>query len=262
MLVSAALCPHPPMLLPGLTGTVDVAHDLRAHCLDAVRGLLDAGPDVVVVVGGADRGGVWPADSAPATSAYRGRPTAGAGLPLSISVGVHLLDLAGWSGRRVLHAVAHDETTERCLEVGRTLVAGDGGDPARDGEAVGPQNRVALLALGDGSARRGPKAPGYLDPAAVPFDDGVLAALAGPDVAALAALDPEQATGLLAQGRAAWQVLAGAMPMTAVDGAAMTAADGVARSAGQSSRPWQGGVLHAEDPFGVLYVVAAWRPAR
>jgi hypothetical protein len=50
------------------------------------------------------------------------------------------------------------------------------------------------------------------------------------------------------------------MPATAVDGVA--AVDGVVRSTGQPSRPWQGGVLHAEDPFGVLYVVAAWRPAR
>ena len=66
----------------------------------------------------------------------------------------------------------------------------------------------ALLVMGDGSACRGQKAPGYDDPRAQPYDDAVARALADADAAALAGLDPVLSAELLVAGRAPWQVLA------------------------------------------------------
>ena len=54
--------------------------------------------------------------------------------------------------------------------------------------------------MGDGSARRTVKAPGYLDPAAEPFDARVATALAAGDAGALAGLDPAEGERLLAAG--------------------------------------------------------------
>jgi hypothetical protein len=103
-------------------------------------------------------------------------------------------------------------------------------------ELAGRPDPTVLLVAGDGSARRGPKAPGFEDHRAQPFDSEVTAALAAADAAALAAIDPVLAADLLAQGRAAWQVLAGAC------------ADG----------NYEAFVDYADDPFGVHYVVARW----
>ena len=70
--------------------------------------------------------------------------------------------------------------------------------------------RVALLVMGDGSARHSEKAPGYLDDRAAGFDDELHTALATADLDALARLDPAVARSLLVAGRAPWQVLVGA----------------------------------------------------
>jgi hypothetical protein len=98
--------------------------------------------------------------------------------------------------------------------------------------------RVALLAMGDGTARRGVKAPGYLDPRAEPYDARAVDALRRGSPSALLRLDPEEGRDLLVAGRAAWQVLAGA-----------------ARSVEASVDA----ELLAEDArYGVCYVVASW----
>jgi hypothetical protein len=98
---------------------------------------------------------------------------------------------------------------------------------------------VALLVMGDGSARRGEKAPGYDDPRARPYDDAVARALATADLAALRGLDPGLAAELLASGRAPWQVLAGAAAGTG----------------------WRGDLSYYAAPYGVAYFVAGWRPS-
>jgi aromatic ring-opening dioxygenase LigB subunit len=99
--------------------------------------------------------------------------------------------------------------------------------------------RVALLAVGDGSARRSAAAPGHLDSRAAAFDTSVEHALGNGDMAALASLDQDLARGLLATGRAAWQVLAGA-----VDASGVLAGD----------------LLYADAPFGVGCFVAVLEP--
>jgi hypothetical protein len=105
---------------------------------------------------------------------------------------------------------------------------------------VDPDEPWALLAMGDGSACRTLKAPGYFDPGAEPFDAAVAAALAGADTATLLALDPADAQRLWCAGRPAWQVLAG-----------LIAADG---------RPWTGDLRYDEAPYGVGYFVADLTP--
>ncbi len=115
----------------------------------------------------------------------------------------------------------------RCLKLGASLA-----DAAPT---------VGLLAVGDGSARRGPAAPGHFDERAAPFDDAVRSAISCGDMAALAALDAALAGDLMATGRAAWQVLAGAL------GGSLDAAP-AARPAAE--------ILYADDPFGVAYLVA------
>ncbi len=86
-----------------------------------------------------------------------------------------------------------------------------GGALRRTGEQLAAfAPRAVMLVMGDGSARRSPFAPGHLDERAVPFDAQVERAVRDGDLDALAALDPALARELMATGRPAWQVLAGA----------------------------------------------------
>ncbi|MFD8596496.1 hypothetical protein ACFV1L_16005 [Kitasatospora sp. NPDC059646] len=230
MLVAAAVCPCPPLLVPEVAvGAAGEAEELRTACLDAVRGLADA--DLVVVVGTGDRAGVWTEGGAGSFRRY-GVPKAvklplggvdGPELSPALTVGAWLLEEAGV--RVPTHAVAvrPDTAVDRLLGLGRGLAE--------------LADRVGLLVMGDGSARRSVKAPGYLDERAEGHDRAVAAALAAADARALAALDADLSAELLADGRAPWQVLAGA-------------ADGVRL----------GGELRYEDaPYGVGYLVASWR---
>jgi hypothetical protein len=141
---------------------------------------------------------------------------------LSLLVGRSLLDGASCPSEVVLQGVASEAPPEACAALGAALGAGP---------------RTALLVMGDGSARRGAKAPGYVDDRAHELDQRAADALATGDADALAAIDPAVAAELLVAGRAAWQVLAGALGSKRAD----------AR------------LLHADDPFGVLYLVATWR---
>ena len=95
--------------------------------------------------------------------------------------------------------------------------------------------------MGDGSARRSAAAPGYLDERAEPFDTVVEQAVRDGDLPALAALDPDLARDLLAAGRPAWQVLAGALAATT------------------PIRP-RTRILYSDAPFGVAYLVATLDP--
>jgi hypothetical protein len=232
MLTTAALCPAPPLLARELTGADPVLPELRQACSQAVDALLQAGPDVVIVVGvgGADRtfdpvARLDVAAYAPvlATDRTDELPTAVSppALPLSIGLGNRLLDEAGYQGRRELHSVGEATPATGCAALGARLAA------------AAP--RVALLVMADGSARRSLRAPGYLDARAEPFDAKVSSAIRTGDMAALLALDEALAAQLLATGRPAWQVLAGAMT---------------------GSTP-SCVVRYDDDPFGVAYLVAS-----
>ncbi|KKK05744.1 hypothetical protein [Micromonospora sp. HK10] len=240
-LVAAAVCPHPPLLVPELAGAAaGELDDLRAAADAAVARLLAAGARTVVVVGAADR-------TAELSYPYRGsfapwgaplevrlgRHPAGIigtdGLPLSLLVGAWLLNRVRQQVATTwrMISVAADESVERCAAGGGRL--GSGTQP------------WALLVMGDGSACRGVKAPGYDDPRAPAYDEGVAVALAGADAAALLDLDPGLSAELKVAGRAPWQVLAGAV-----------------RAAGGD---WRGDLSYHQAPYGVAYFVANWARA-
>jgi hypothetical protein len=233
VLVAAAVCPHPPLLVPGVgAGASGELDGLRVACDAAVVDLLATDPTLVVVVGGAPVVGPYGDGAWGSLAGFGVRVPVGSGpgeptLPLSLTLGRWLLDRAdrtdGEADRQaLLFGVEPDAGSDRCLTLGEALA-----DRA---------DRVALLVMGDGSARRSVKGPGGLHPDAEPFDTAVAQALAAGDPDALAALDPAQAAGLLVAGRAPWQVLAGA--------------------AGGGT--WRGAVTWTGSPYGVTYLVATW----
>ena len=238
MIVSAAICPSPPLLIRELTGQAGLAGsagpvpELRDACAAALAALLAAAPDLVVVTGAAEltadfghHGRPNLAAYAPALSSAGDEPL----LPLSLGIGARLLDEAGYAGPRSFRGIGTLAPPEACLRLGRQIAASE--------------RRVALLAVGDGSARRSVSAPGYLDERAAPFDAAVERAVRDGEPAALAALDPDLAADLMADGRAAWQVLAGALT-----------------AEGASPSGVRGDVLYAQAPLGVGYLVAVLTP--
>ena len=226
-MIAVAFCPAPPVLLPEVEGRASAETTaLRHACAEAVSGMLAVLPEVVVVVadGVADGVRFGPGDAGD----LRGwgvdldLPFAGPAwphgrrVPLAHALGARLLDDAGYAGVRV------GLGPEDLAQLVRDL--------------PGP---LAVLAMGEGSARRTVKAPGYLDAAAEPFDASVVRALAEGDPAALAALDVAEGRRLLATGVPTWRAVGAALA-----GRAVTAR------------------LHVDAaPFGVGYVVADWMAA-
>jgi len=260
MITAAALCPSPPLLAREVTGRDPVVPELRQACAEAVGRLVRCEPDVIVVVGPAPVTARWPAgrrldlsafaphaasadmpdgagapevasahhlaSAASALASDQPRPPDGhPPLPLPLGLGARLLDQAGYAGPRLLEAVGYDEPAAGCVALGEQIAASGG--------------RVGLLIMADGSARRGPRAPGYLDERAAAFDAAVEDAVRDGDLGALLGIDPVLAGELLAAGRPAWQVLAGAAP----------------------ERPPGAEILYSDDPFGVAYLVA-WIPGQ
>jgi len=242
MIVAAALCPAPPLLVRELTGAQVVAADLRDACLASVAELAAAAPDVVAVVGAADRTARWSETAAIDLARFapgpvlangqvpappRGAP--GDALPSALGVGAWLLGEVSGDGdtsavpRRVLQSVGADEPVRRCSALGAEL--------------AGLGDRVGLLVMADGSARRGLKAPGYLDERSAGFDAMVQDAIAAGRLDVLLDVDPGLARDLMATGRPAWQVLAGALAGHRV-----------------SSE-----IRYRDDPYGVAYLVASLR---
>jgi hypothetical protein len=239
MLIAAAVCPCPPLLVPevaaGAAGELDA---LRAACLDAVGVLAAARPERLIVVGPAERDGRGPhPQGTPGSFDGFGVPLdvrlGGWGeaapeasermLPPSLAVAAWLLERERWQAAPVEGlGVGEPLASERCREVGRELAT--------------QAERVALLVMGDGSACRTRGAPGYLDPRAEEFDARAARALEAADPAALAALDEDLGYALMASGRAPWQVLAGA-----------------GEEAGLVGR-----LRYANAPYGVGYYVATW----
>lgn len=232
MLVAAAVCPHPPLLVPEVAGgaAAELA-GLRESCDEAVRRLLGARLDLLTVVGSGPSTCTYQAQAGGSFQPYGVDVRVGYGehvLPLSLTVGAWLLERLHRSAQRScpphvsLQAVDPRSPGHACLALGEEL--------------GGAAERVGLLVMGDGSARRDPVSPGYLDHRASGFDRTAADALATGDPRALAALDPDVARELLVAGRSPWQVLAGAA---------------------------QGGCIRAElladeAPYGVNYLVASW----
>ena len=214
MLVAAAVLPHPPMLLPALAvGAAPELDELRASCKRALVSVAAAAADVTYLVG---------LDAGPRASSFAPWGVDEAvdvpePLPLSLLVGAWLTK----GTARSFVAVADELEPDECAELGAELASS--------------APRVALVAMGDGSARLSEKGPGYLDDRAATYTDAVANALATADCAALLALDADRARGLLVAGRASWQVLAGAA----------------------IKRSWTP-TAELSSPYGVAYHVAVW----
>jgi hypothetical protein len=222
---AVAFCPHPPLLVSEVGAGEPVA--VRAPAIGAIRWLA-AGPiERIVVLGAADDAGCHPGGAEGGFARYGvdltvRLPGASAGesgpLPLALAVGAWLLQQVPWSGPTV----------------GVTCDAR--GTLPSDAPALGPGD--ALLVMGDGSARRSEKAPGWLDDRAAGYDAGVSAALAAGDPNALVALDLDLGHQLLAAGAPAWGAAARLLAGTR----------------------WSAEVGYDEAPYGVGYLVATWRP--
>ncbi|WP_418959510.1 class III extradiol dioxygenase subunit B-like domain-containing protein [Streptomyces tritici] len=234
MLVAAAVCPCPPLLVPEVAaGAAPELDAARTACADAVGVLAASRPDRLYVVGpaaGADRteypqgaAGSFAGFGVDLTVRLGAGPEGERALPASLAVAAWLLERERWAAAPVTGlGVGEGRGTADCAADGREL--------------AGAAERVALLVMGDGSACRTLKAPGYLDERAAPFDADVARALAAADTAALLGLDEGLARELRAAGRAPWQVLAGAAEGAGLDGR----------------------LLHEDAPYGVGYFVAAW----
>ncbi|SEE44362.1 class III extradiol dioxygenase subunit B-like domain-containing protein [Streptomyces sp. Ag109_O5-10] len=236
MLVAAAVCPCPPVLVPEVAaGAAPELDAARAACADALGVLAAARPDLLVVVGPAERSGrgAFPQGSrgtfrgfgAEVDVRLGGGPEAVGGreLPPSLAVGAWLLERTGWADAPIEGlGVGEPLEAERCVQAGR--------------EIAGRAARVAMLVMGDASACRTLKAPGYLDERAAPFDAEAARALGAADIEAIKALDADLAYQLKAAGRAPWQVLAGAAEDADLAGA----------------------LLYDDAPYGVCYLVATW----
>lgn len=222
---AAVVVPAAPLIVPAVAGgSAGVDRELRETVLGAVGWLVAQSCGQLVVVAGAPTtgpvAGTW--DWSRLGVPLRGSAD-GPALPLGLAVGAWLVEACGGSADGGFVGVADALPAQECASLGSRLAA--------DGD-------LRMLVVADGSARRDEKAPGHLDPRAEAFDRGVAQALAGADADALLSLDPLLATALLASGRAAWQVLAGA-------------ADGTE----------QGELAYAGAPHGVGYFVARWQAA-
>jgi hypothetical protein len=155
---------------------------------------------------------------------HLGSPACGgaAELPLSLTIAAWLLgDVLGPRNGAVGFSVGPDFAASRA---GLDLLG------------LVEQQDVALVVMGDGSARRDLKAPGYLDDRAAEFDAGAVAALAAGDPAGLGALDAELGAQLLAAGVPVWRAAADVL-----------------------SGSYDAEVTFDAAPYGVAYFVASWR---
>jgi hypothetical protein len=235
MIIAAALCPAAPLLVRELTGLDPAVSDLRQACLAAAAELGAAAPDVIAVVGVADHAATWNAEWALDMAVFapgarhQASPWPPAGqkpspeLPPALGIGGWLLDQAGCEADRILRSVASDESSDSCANIGAALASA--------------HERVALLVMADGSARRTRKAPGYLDDRSAGFDASAEDAIRSGHLDALLSIDAALARELMATGRAAWQVLAGAL----------------------RGRKVTSDIRYSDDPFGVAYTVASIR---
>jgi hypothetical protein len=239
---TAAILPHPPLLVPELAGEAAGELDpLREACLRALEEVLAGGRRLVLV----GDGPAWGAPRPDAAGSFRpyGAPVDVAlpplrpldldglpepvrldRLPLSLAVAAFLLArLDAPPARLSALTVPVSLGARAAAAVGRALAASAG--------AAGP---LGLVAMGDLSARRSDRAPGAFHRDAAAFDAAVGEAFRAGAPERLLDLDPAVAAELRAAGRVPLQVLAGAF----------AGAGGV-----------RGRVLYEAAPYGVGYLV-------
>ncbi|KRF21084.1 hypothetical protein ASG90_01335 [Nocardioides sp. Soil797] len=177
----------------------DPLGEVRELALEAVCWLVAEHPSRILVL------------TAPADPANVAR---GITEPLGERVARSLLSAVGYSGEMAVWA----------------------GDAPLDPAVLGDLEGSGVLVVGDGSARRGEKAPGHLDERSFDFDTSVEKALRDCDAGALCALDDSLGSNLLAAGVPAFRAL-GSLPGASEHSAV---------------------VDYADDPLGVQYWIVRW----
>lgn len=195
MPVAVAFCPCPPLLVPDVAaGAAAELDELRAACSRALEALALAGPTCILVIGAGDPAGRWGSDAGGSMRRYGVAVRCGGPnhqLPLSLTIGAHLLDRAGWTGERAYVAVAGHETLDADAE-------------------------DAWLVMADGTPRRTGASPGCVDGRPVGWDSRVARALSAGDTATLAGLDPALAGELWCAGAPTWRVAGRSLAACAV----------------------------------------------
>jgi hypothetical protein len=159
VLIAAAVCPHPPLLIPEVSGSgpasaaaegpaagdgpaaragsaaavgMSALAQLRAACDAAVAELLWVGADLVAVVGGAAEPGVYPGSAAGSLRPF--------GVPFQVGEGEPTLPLSLTIGRSLLHrAFGHPDGQRSGRQ--RSGARRDGGPHARGQRGGGPHAR-------------------------------------------------------------------------------------------------------------------------
>lgn len=234
MIRAAAFCPHPPVLVPEIAGSGETSaaielDELRASCHVAVRTAAESGAQVVML-GSAVRSLAHSPLAHGSLAGYGlsgeihlGSPSCGGAdeLPLSLTVGAWLVrEALGPRSGAVGFSIGPDFAASRAAVELLALAE------ARD---------VALIVMGDGSARRSISAPGYLDERAESFDSEVVSALASGDPARLSNVDALLGDELLSAGVSAWHAAADVLV-----------------------GKYEASVIYDAAPYGVGYFVASW----
>jgi hypothetical protein len=226
----AAFCPQPPLLVPevasGAAAELDALRDacraaITAVCAGRQPVLLGSGPRSLAhspLARGSLAGFGVPGEL------HLGAPTCGGGLelPPALTVGAWLVRdaLGPRSGARGFSVGPDFASSPAAVELLRLAETSD----------------VALVVLGDGSARRSTTAPGYLDERAAGFDAAVADALRSGNAGELEKLDGELAGELLAGGVPTWHAAAAVL----------------------AEQTYAARLSYDEAPYGVGYFVATW----
>jgi len=219
---AVAFCPHPPLLVPQVArGAAAELDELRAACHNAIKRAASTASQLVVIGSGerAARYGPCVRGSLAAFGVPIEIPLGSDGpgpieLPLSLTIGAWLV---------------RDALGPQCGAVGYSISRRNPQPPVLDAAPV------ALLVMGDGSARRSITAPGYLDERAADFDADVVAALESGRGDALQ-IDTWLADQLLAAGAPAWNAAGRLL----------------------CGRSFDAELLYDDAPYGVGYFVALW----
>jgi len=227
VIIGVVFIPSPPLLLADVDveGLLD---DVRAASIELIAEFL---PDAeqIIAIGSADQTR-WFDDGGVGTSRGLGGVadyaigTGDEALPLPLTIAAFLLEAAGADQRVQALSIAKAGTS-----ADRDVIAKELTERAADAPTL-------LLVIGDGSATRTEKAPGYIQPDALNFDAVTSAAIAAADFQTIVEIPQELADRLWCQGLPAWQVAAYA-----------------------AAHLKQGELILETAPFGVNYLVASWR---
>ena len=226
MITGVAFIPAAPLLCPDVD-IESLLADERAASIELVAEL-QQDVDLVVIIGAGDtttwfeQGGIGSTRSFGGSSRY----PVGTGVeefPQAITVGASVVVAAGWNGE-VKALVVDSEATPALHEV-----------ISKELLAKSEHQRTLVVAVGDGTATRTEKAPGYIQPDAISFDEAINEAIGNADLASILTIEQSTADRLWCRGLPVWQVLA------------------------HACTPSHSARILESAPFGVNYLVASWR---